>query len=79
MCSSSRTYNVSRSRGGSGLVPIRTVGLDEFRQSVSSPVGEMAQRVALIRTMINDPEVFLLDEPLGALDALPECTCRTNC
>ena len=29
----------------------------------------MAQRLALIRTMINNPRVFLLDEPLGALDA----------
>ncbi len=29
----------------------------------------MAQRLALIRTMINHPKVFLLDEPLGALDA----------
>ena len=49
---------------------IRTVGLDEFRQSYPHQLsGGMAQRVALIRTMINDPEVFLLDEPLGALDA----------
>ena len=29
----------------------------------------MAQRLAFIRTMINNPRVFLLDEPLGALDA----------
>jgi NitT/TauT family transport system ATP-binding protein len=29
----------------------------------------MAQRAALLRTMLNDPDIFLLDEPLGALDA----------
>ncbi|MDU6065341.1 MAG: ATP-binding cassette domain-containing protein [Anaerococcus sp.] len=31
--------------------------------------GGMAQRVSLIRTMISKPEIFLLDEPLGSLDA----------
>lgn len=49
---------------------IKMAGLEEFRSSYPHQLsGGMAQRVALIRTMINDPQVFLLDEPLGALDA----------
>lgn len=46
------------------------IGLLEFKDSYPGQLsGGMAQRVSLIRTMINEPSVFLLDEPLGALDA----------
>lgn len=49
---------------------IRMADLTEFENAYPHQLsGGMAQRVALIRTMINQPQVFLLDEPLGALDA----------
>lgn len=49
---------------------LKMIGLDEFRNAYPHHLsGGMAQRVALIRSMINEPDVFLLDEPLGALDA----------
>lgn len=49
---------------------INMAGLESFKDSYPHELsGGMAQRVALIRTMINNPPVFLLDEPFGALDA----------
>jgi len=61
----------ARERRERALAAIDLIGLDGFENAYPRELsGGMRQRTSIVRALIHDPPLLMMDEPFGALDAL---------